>query len=480
MKELNTEVKDKQLNEFKFIIQHYILRLLGITQRNLDNVTETNLKNEMIYFDSNFIYFKKDKHESIICCKISVGNYFNTTSFTDEIKVLEKILEFAPYELFKEGINYFNTEQKELIYEYAVQYGLCNALIGNNDKVHALIKKLDEWSCKTYEGKKVPFAFIIDSKVNIEDKTKMVNYLEFLDSDYSATITDGITSVIELDSNCNFLKYHSICTDTGIIGSNNNGKIMPLRFAQILSNYVIGNRTGIFLLTNGDILLAKQSELKFVKRNNKWVNFSSERYINTLFERTKKEQNEQNINLYKQIYATTLDVSFTHSGGIIAVVNYTKLKEKNILNFMDDLSSNLTTDPKELFTIFLNNYKEKYKLVDISDTKKLILKKEFDKVYIKRQALFSLLGLIDEKILFSSIDRKLRTELCGLDGATILDENGYVISFGAIIQNNSGSSGGGRGAATSKLSECNGFATKISTDGYIELYQNGEIFYQIK
>lgn len=53
-------------------------------------------------------------------------------------------------------------------------------------------------------------------------------------------------------------------------------------------------------------------------------------------------------------------------------------------------------------------------------------------------------------------------------------------AFGAIIQNNSGSSGGGRGAAASRLSDFDGFATKISTDGYIELYRKGEVCYQIK
>ena len=87
---------------------------------------------------------------------------------------------------------------------------------------------------------------------------------------------------------------------------------------------------------------------------------------------------------------------------------------------------------------------------------------------------------MNKKILFSDIDRKLRAELCGLDGATILDLQGHVIAFGAIIQNNSGSSGGGRGAAASRLSDFDGFATKISTDGYIELYRQGEVCYQIK
>lgn len=39
---------------------------------------------------------------------------------------------------------------------------------------------------------------------------------------------------------------------------------------------------------------------------------------------------------------------------------------------------------------------------------------------------------------------------------------------------------GGRGTAASRLSDFGGFATKISTDGYIELYKAGEVCYQIK
>ena len=38
-----------------------------------------------------------------------------------------------------------------------------------------------------------------------------------------------------------------------------------------------------------------------------------------------------------------------------------------------------------------------------------------------------------------------------------------------LIQSDSGSTGGGRGATTKKLST-NGFIIKISTDSYIELY----------
>ena len=80
---------------------------------------------------------------------------------------------------------------------------------------------------------------------------------------------------------------------------------------------------------------------------------------------------------------------------------------------------------------------------------------------------------------FDELDRKLRSELLGLDGACIVGCDGKVQAFGAIIQNDSGSLGGGRGAAARKLSEY-GMAVKISTDGYIEVYVEGKIVYSIK
>jgi hypothetical protein len=69
-----------------------------------------------------------------------------------------------------------------------------------------------------------------------------------------------------------------------------------------------------------------------------------------------------------------------------------------------------------------------------------------------------------------------------MNGATILDGNGKIISFGAIIKNKSGSEGGGRTAAAEKLSgdEIGGLAFKISTDGYIELFIDGRSKFKIK
>ena len=66
-----------------------------------------------------------------------------------------------------------------------------------------------------------------------------------------------------------------------------------------------------------------------------------------------------------------------------------------------------------------------------------------------------------------------------MDGATILNKKGDILAVGAIIQNESGSYGGGRGAAAKRLSKY-GMAIKISTDGYIEVYINENLKYKIK
>lgn len=48
-----------------------------------------------------------------------------------------------------------------------------------------------------------------------------------MELDFSATISDGITSIIELDSSCRLLRYKSICMSDGVIGGNYNEKSCP-------------------------------------------------------------------------------------------------------------------------------------------------------------------------------------------------------------------------------------------------------------
>lgn len=338
---------------------------------------------------------------------------------------------------------------------------------------------LDAWSLKTYEGKNVSYGLIFDSKLDHKEGDIVANdFLKFLDDEYSAVLTDSITSVFVINKSCELAGYETIFDnkdeDNNIVGTKliNN---LPLRFADIVTKTVNkSGRIGIFLLSNGDILLCKNQQIRFVKRIDKWLNFNIIAIKNVLKETVYFEKCNQE--LIDEIYSSALDVSFSHSGGIIAV-NFdvdllvdSSYKDSNPVNRCDFI---LTNDTNEEIGKYLEMKNEN--LPEKQRVSKTILDKDIEKKLLKRNVIKKLVN--NKK--FIEINRKLRSELISLDGACILDKDGKVCSFGAIIQNDSGSSGGGRGAAAKKLSN-KGFSIKISTDGYIELYCEQDKIYTIK
>ena len=70
---------------------------------------------------------------------------------------------------------------------------------------------------------------------------------------------------------------------------------------------------------------------------------------------------------------------------------------------------------------------------------------------------------------FQDLNRKLRQELVGMDGATVIDADGTVIAVGAILKIEAGSEGGGRLAAATTLAKY-GIAIKISQDGMLKAF----------
>jgi len=183
-------------------------------------------------------------------------------------------------------------------------------------QVEKLFMALENWSNKTYEGHHVCFGFIINGSDNrgklkkIKDKSREVSgdFIDFIRDEYSAVVTDGISSVIELDSNCEFKNYISV-TDNNEIKSCKLNYSSPYRFSQIISNYVTGDKVGVFLLINGDIIIAKSGKIHFIKRNSKWLNFNFFSFDNAVADLSLNQE------LLMEIYASVLDVSLSHTGG---------------------------------------------------------------------------------------------------------------------------------------------------------------------
>ena len=452
--------------EYKEFIHKYLLQIIGIPSQHKD-AQETIIHSVSMPIppSSSYVFYISNEKRVYFADYSSVVYYVESKADIDEeninvaVNIVQVFFTISQYShngsKFSTRIRYPSVAMRYRAYESAVQEGICRWIIGGtNPNTARLVHTLENWSVKTYEGKRVTFAFIINPDESSSFTANgSVSWLDFLDSDYSATLTDCIHSAIMLDKNCNFVKYLSL-TQGNTIQHYNLGWL-PYRFAGLIQNYVIGKCVGIFLLSNGDILLSKRGELCFVKRNLKWLNVSFTAFNNSV------KEHIMNTTLIESIYSTVLDVSFAHTGGIVSVVDDIELLTSNTEEILDDAD------------YLLNGIS----IPELTQRKlaKNMSSDEINRILLKRAAISAL--IIDDN--FSIIDRKLRAELVSMDGACILDAAGNICAAGAIIKNDSGSSEGGRGAAAKKLSNY-GIAIKISTDGYVEIYRKEEMLFSIK
>lgn len=477
--------------EYQTFIKKYIFPLVGFSQEKIDKICE----NTNIFDYSSQIKYNKYNDLPVFARTIKdekcllFGNfrfvlfgYKNVELSNDDMNLVQRVvasyLEITKYKSKQNGsfvlLKSRTSEFDDLAQQYAVEQGIGNWL--GDKQICKLIDCLKNWSGRTYEGHNVCYGILINREKNVEGHNfSYGSFLDFLRDEYSAVLSDGITSIIEVDKECNFVGYHSI-TENNIIPLCNIG-FVPYRFASVINQYVFGDRVGLFLLINGDIIIAKNKSIYFIRRNNKWLNFKSESFLNVISALV----NNIDDNLLNEIFATVVDVSLSHTGGIVAVVDQ---GIESITSKLDVLS-NYNDSQANNDEMFKNEYEKLTASFDNQDpyyqTKIDKVQKDLNKRMLKRQVVHELIKKDNSTHLnFTKIDRKLRAELIGLDGACIINQKGEILSFGAIIENEAGSSGGGRGAAAKRLSRLGGFAVKISTDGYIEVYVDGNNVYSIK
>ena len=477
---VSTELKKKINNfteEYEYFLKKYLFRLFGIAKdtditrdfkSRKDEVPRVSLENGCIIFSA----FKK----TYFRIPASDMPLADTDSISLAISIIDAFLVCSEYKSSKEDDrrNRYRSEvARDQAYKLAIQDGIGQWIFGSTDAetLGKFFDLLEKWSVKTYEGKHVTLGFLVNPSSQADVMLPFNDLLSFLNDDSSAVLSDCIHSVLEVDKKCNFIGYHSITenlTDLPACPLNEN---VPIRFIQAVQQFLPeknnedgSDKVGVFLLSNGDILLVKNGTTRFVKRNLQWLNLSEPAFANSLhtvaisapvnpvLEATRKK-------ILKSVYASVLDVSFSHTGGIIAIVDSDcigKLMTAGILSPFDNLQIS-DEQANDLVTTYNLNVPPNEKIIRRKLLKQLVAKHSF-----------------------YELDRKLRCELIALDGACIIDDQcGIVYSFGAIIQNDSGSATGGRSAAAKKLSQY-GAAIKVSTDGYIDVFINEELVYSIK
>ncbi len=310
----------------------------------------------------------------------------------------------------------------EAMYDICLEKAICEDLSSIvHNTIETIIDIFTSWSLRTYEGKHPSFGVIIDttqkSQPHEHEALKVENCML---KDHAAPLTDGVSSYFMITCD-GYILSHKI-----IEGSADCDDIFaPYRFINFAEK-CDNNNIGLVLLSSGEILIFADKELKYAKRQGKWKLFDHKTAIKRLSDRSKY----MNESIRNAMYLTALDVSFSKTGGCIGYINKTEIKGSySVVNEGDRLINNPNMNDKAMIVNRL-----------VGETK------------------------------FQAMPRKMRQELIGIDGATIIDSDGHLIACGAIIRRvKSSVEGGGRLAATKQLSTY-GTAIKISTDGGISAY----------
>ncbi len=340
---------------------------------------------------------------------------------------------------------------------YSLEKAICKTVCNYAfNTLHGLINELNLWSTKTYEGNATNFGFIVNDveETENEDSNENLYYAKLLSKDCSALLSDGKFSCLEVDSK-GYIKTHISIPQLGFTDT-----FSPFKYVN-MAHQCYGDRIGLALLPNGDMLIFEDQELIFAKRRGQWNCFSHDEVIAKLA----VKPTEQNLDIRTSIYLSALDTSFTKNGGCVCYLK--KDNAESVLKHID------------VFDILDENYYELKKQMEyerIEFTPEIEELENFNETYKQTYEEFlqsenavkvSNLRQIIKGRKFNELNRVLRLELLGIDGATIIDSDGVIIAVGAIIKINAGSSGGGRLAAAKTLSKY-GVAMKISADGIIE------------
>lgn len=289
--------------------------------------------------------------------------------------------------------------------DLAFELGICKWLTQRDEDstiLHTVINHMINWSSRTYEGKNVPFGIVIN--FSEEANNHAVDYLHFLENDSSAVFTDGIFSGILLDRKGNVLSFLTRDSTVSQKNSLSQSIFAPYQFVD-MAKHCINTNIGIIALTNGEIILIKNQAICFAKRGRKWVSFDWMRVYTNLRpyfgSKTSIDKDELIIKTkIRELYCTLLDISFSHTGGCISII---------------------VPDKKDSIDKII---KERIDLYSIGSLPTGVSKESIEKIEI----LTYLLTYPENKMRsFFEIERIMRKEIVGLDGATVLSLDGSFI-----------------------------------------------------
>jgi predicted transcriptional regulator len=382
--------------------------------------------------------FSKTDDYRIIVKRAQPFKNFEMHLIRSIIEEMRKVIALSVSDEYRHGI-------ENLIIEKAI----CRSLSSSSSKtLSMLLTEISYWGQRTYEGRHTSIGFIVTRKNMGKNTNPNLHISKFLQKDFSALLSDGLDSFIELSADGYISNY---IYSTKQVDSN---LYAPYSYLKI-ANLSVGSRIGVCLNEEGETLIFKDKSLLFAKRSGRWICFTHDEIVSKLSEHAGEYEDVR-----RAIYLSALDTSFNRFGGCIVHIN--NGDSINVLKHIDEAD----VLSKESYDIIQQNkINESFFVSALSSQDEI---QDFEKFVTEEKCVktATLTKLISGK-KFQDLDRKLRQELIAIDGATVIDYDGTILAVGAIIKIEAGSSGGGRLAAAKTLSNY-GISIKISNDGSMQ------------
>jgi hypothetical protein len=303
--------------------------------------------------------------------------------------------------------------------------------------VSTVLESLHTLAEQSYENKSLTFGCILDPSRTTETSGAKFP-ADFLTSKKYKALSDGFRTAYYISSKGRVLDLVEL----------DHFWKKPLTekhyypdWAEPIARVSRSDRCGIALSRQGDILVFDEGTLRFTYRYGRWQYWNHAHLVNLLRDKARGDEALLSIpgRVVGPIYRAALDVSFRRTGGLFVILH----------------------NPESL--------RDVVRVGDaIGDAKRSDIDTEFDRV-VKGHNI-------------QALPRAVVVELASLDGAIVLDNTGQVLAYGAVLQpKRTGRLRGTEGSRTkAAIGASNyGLSLKISADGDITVYHEGEKFIQM-
>jgi hypothetical protein len=291
----------------------------------------------------------------------------------------------------------------------------------------AALRQLAEQS---YENKPLTFGCVIRTNDRAAPETGFVFPADFLARKKYRALSDGYRTAYQVSAKGAIKGFSELSR------AQREGHAYYPRWCDDLASHSRGNRLGVCLTRQGDLLVLDSGKLTLTYRFGRWQYWNHGHIVDLLTNaaRVRHVAPTQVARVVRAVYRASLDVAFRRSGGLFVLLR----NQQNIRRAVRQGDA-------------------------IGDAKRPKIDNAFEKAL--------------DQLYVQNAPRSVVSELAALDGAVVIANTGRVLAYGAVLDpERKGHVRAAEGSRTkAAIGASNyGLAVKISSDGDITVYVGGD------